>query len=216
MTKQSLKNKEKYTFDDLCAIVDILRAPDGCPWDRVQTHESLRNNFIEEAYEVVEGIDKNDPAILREELGDVLLEVVFHAGIARDEGVFDLSDVIDEISRKMVRRHPHVFGDAKIKNDQIQASWDEIKRQEKGSKSTEDTLRGVAVSLPALMRAEKIAEKSRGATLRREMIPENDEVLRGGEQLYRLSLSLLSNGVSPEEALQKYLNSLIDDPKSYN
>ena len=216
MTKQSLKNKEKYTFDDLCAIVDILRAPDGCPWDRVQTHESLRNNFIEEAYEVVEGIDKNDPAILREELGDVLLEVVFHAGIARDEGVFDLSDVIDEISRKMVRRHPHVFGDAEIKNDQIQASWDEIKRQEKGSKSTEDTLRGVAVSLPALMRAEKIAEKSRGATLRREMIPENDEVLRGGEQLYRLSLSLLSNGVSPEEALQKYLNSLIDDPKSYN
>ncbi len=215
MTKRELANKETYSFEDLCRIVDVLRAPDGCPWDRVQTHESIRNNFIEEAYEAVEGIDKGDPAILREELGDVLLEVVFHAGIARDAGEFTLEDVLGEICRKMIRRHPHIFGDKTLKADEIQDSWDAIKRREKGAKSTEDTLKNIACSLPALMRAEKVAEKSRSAVLRKDMIPEDDALIRGGDQLYRLCLLLLKDGVSPEEALQKYLTRLIGDPESY-
>ena len=215
MTKEELKNKERYSFDDLRAIVDILRAPDGCPWDREQTHESLRNNFIEEAYEVVEGIDRRDNGILREELGDMLLEVLFHTGLAEEEGAFTLEDVTTGICRKMIRRHPHVFGNETIRNDQIQASWDEIKRKEKGAKSKEDTLRGIAVSLPALMRAEKAAEKSDFALLRPEKIPKDDAVLTGGEALYRIALALVKKGVCPEEALQKYVTALIEDPESY-
>ena len=215
MTKKELATKEKYDLADLCEIVDILRAPDGCPWDRVQTHESLRNNFLEEAYEVVEGIDRRDDAILREELGDVLLQVLFHAGMARDRGAFDLNDVADGVARKMVRRHPHVFSGEKVADEDLQDKWDEIKKKEKGARSTGDTLRAVSKSLPALMRAEKIAEKSRGALLRKEALPPEDKVLQGGEVLYRACLDLLEKGVSPEEALQKYLAALIADPASY-
>ncbi|MBP5289671.1 MAG: MazG family protein [Clostridia bacterium] len=215
MTKAELLNKETYDFDDLCAIVDILRAPDGCPWDRIQTHESLRNNFIEEAYEVVDGIDRKDNDALREELGDVLLEVLFHVGLAREEGAFDLSDVLSGICRKMIRRHPHVFGNETLAEDQIQASWDEIKRREKGAKSKEDTLNGIAGSLPALMRAEKVAEKSGFAVLREEAMPQEDPVLAGGEALYRVCLDLVRQEICPEEALQRYLTRLIRDPESY-
>lgn len=214
MTKAELKNKSRYGFDDLCAIVDILRSPDGCPWDRVQTHESLRNNFIEEAYEVVEGIDRHDNEILMEELGDVLLEVLFHTGLAREEGAFDLEDVTTGICKKMIRRHPHVFGNEAVSEDRIQASWDEIKRAEKGARSKEDVLRGIAGSLPALMRAEKVAEKSGFAVLRQEKISD-DPVLRGGEALYRVCMDLIRKGVCPEEALEKYLTALVEDPESY-
>ncbi len=215
MTKAELINKEVYSFDDLCAIVDILRAPDGCPWDRAQTHKSLRNNFLEEAYEVVEGIDQEDNAILREELGDVLLEVIFHVGLARDEGAFTLSDVTSDICKKMIRRHPHVFGDETVPEGSIQDSWDAIKRKEKGAKSKEDTLRGIAKSLPALMRAEKTAEKSGFALLRKDAIPAGDEIVLAGEELYRLCLKQVRSGICPEEALQKYLNALIAHPDSY-
>ena len=214
MTKKELANKEKYDLADLCAIVDILRAPDGCPWDRAQTHTSLRNNFLEEAYEVVEGIDRGDDAILREELGDVLLQVLFHAGMARDRGAFDLNDVADGVARKMVRRHPHIFAGETVAEEKLQDKWDEIKKKEKGARSKGDTLRAVSKSLPALMRAEKIAEKSGGALLREAAIPADSGVLQSGEALYRAALQSLKAGVSPEEALQKYLNALIDDPAS--
>lgn len=146
--------KDTYTVADLRQLVALLRAPSGCPWDGAQTHQSIRRNFIEEAYEVAEAIDEQDPAHLREELGDVLLQVLFHASIEEDAGRFDLDDVADGICKKLIFRHPHVFGGAEP------ASWEQLKRQEKGQRTYTDTLRGVAKSLPGLWRAEKLQDKA--------------------------------------------------------
>ena len=148
-------------MEDLERIVALLRAPGGCPWDREQTHESIRRNMLEEAYEVVEAIDEKDPEHLKEELGDVLLQVVFHAQMAREEGLFTFDDVVDGIAQKMVFRHPHVFGQAHA-DDSAQAldTWDAQKREEKDQRTASDTLKAVARSLPALIRAEKIQSKA--------------------------------------------------------
>ena len=145
--------KERYTVEDLRLLVARLRHPGGCPWDGEQTHQSIRRNFIEEAYEVAEAIDEGDPDHLKEELGDVLLQVLFHASIEEDAGRFDLDDVADGICKKLVFRHPHVFGGG-------QANWEELKRQEKGQVTYTDTLQSVAKSLPGLWRAEKLQSKA--------------------------------------------------------
>ena len=152
---------ERYDIQDLRRIMALLRAPGGCPWDREQTHESIRRNMLEEAYEVVEAIDEKDPEHLKEELGDVLLQVVFHAQMAREEGLFTFDDVVDGVAQKMVFRHPHVFGQAHA-DDSAQAldTWDAQKREEKDQRTASDTLKGVARSLPALIRAEKIQSKA--------------------------------------------------------
>ena len=152
---------EHYDIQDLRRIVALLRAPGGCPWDREQTHESIRRNMLEEAYEVVEAIDERDPAHLKEELGDVLLQVVFHAQMAREEGLFTFDEVVDGVAQKMVFRHPHVFGQARA-DDCAQAldTWDAQKREEKDQRTAADTLKGVARSLPALIRAEKVQSKA--------------------------------------------------------
>ena len=121
--------KAQYTVEDLRRIVALLRAPGGCPWDGAQTHESIRRNFIEEAYEVAEAIDEQSPAHLKEELGDVLLQVVFHASLEEDAGRFDLDDVADGICKKLIFRHPHVFGDG---GEGTAESWEALKRREKG------------------------------------------------------------------------------------
>ena len=128
--------KQHYTADDLAAIIAILRDPDnGCPWDKVQTHRSIRMNFLEEAYEAVDAIDLDDPELLCEELGDVLLQVVLYSQIAKEAGAFTIDDVIDGISEKMVRRHPHVFGDIEVNSpEEALALWKEIKLQEKAKK----------------------------------------------------------------------------------
>ena len=122
-------SKPCYDFEDLCQLVRVLRAPDGCPWDSVQTHESIRRNFLEEVYEACEAIDQKDPVHLREELGDVLLHVVFHAGIEADAGNFTIDDVCDTVVKKMISRHPALFG------GEQGLDWDEIKRREKGQTS---------------------------------------------------------------------------------
>lgn len=155
------ERKEKYNFNDLLRIMEILRAPDGCMWDREQDHQSIRRNFIEETYEVCEAIDEQDTEHLKEELGDVLLQVVFHAQMAREEGLFTFDDVVDGVAQKMVFRHPHVFGQARA-DDCAQAldTWDAQKREEKDQRTASDTLKGVARSLPALIRAEKIQSKA--------------------------------------------------------
>ena len=152
---------ERYDIQDLRRIMALLRAPGGCPWDREQTHESIRRNMLEEAYEVVEAIDEKDPEHLKEELGDVLLQVVFHAQMAREEGLFTFDDVVDGVAQKMVFRHPHVFGQAHA-DDCAQAldTWDAQKREEKDQRTASDTLKAVARSLPALIRAEKIQSKA--------------------------------------------------------
>lgn len=150
-------SKPHYDFTDLVKLVEVLRAPDGCPWDSVQTHESIRRNFIEEVYEACEAIDQKDPVHLREELGDVLLHVVFHAGIETDAGNFTIDDVCDTVVKKMVSRHPALFG------GETGLSWDEIKRRERGQTTLAQELDSVARSLPALWRAEKMLGKAEKA-----------------------------------------------------
>lgn len=152
---------QRYNMDDLRRIMEILRAPDGCPWDRVQTHQSIRRNMLEEAYEVAEAIDEEDAEHLKEELGDVLLQVVFHSSMAQSEGAFNLDDVIDGVCKKLVFRHPHLFGDVEAKDSAgALSAWEAAKQVEKGQKTATDTLNAVARSLPALMRAEKIQNKA--------------------------------------------------------
>lgn len=153
--------KEKYTYEDLLEIMRILRCPEGCVWDREQDHKSIRRSFIEETYEAVEAIDNDDSVLLQEELGDVLLQVVFHAQIEAEAGRFTMDDVADGICKKMIYRHPHVFGSVEVKNsDEVLTNWDALKQKEKHQKSTTETLESVARSLPGLIRAEKVQHKA--------------------------------------------------------
>jgi tetrapyrrole methylase family protein / MazG family protein len=147
-------------FDEFVEVIAALRAPDGCPWDREQTHRSIAKNMVEEAYEAVHAIENDDVAELREELGDVLLQVVLHAQIAADEGEFTIDDVVAAINAKIVRRHPHVFGDAEAGNaSEVLANWDQIKATERAEKS-QGLLDTVPHALPALMRAQAISRKA--------------------------------------------------------
>ncbi len=161
MSKQALLQKKTYDFNDLVEVVEILRAPGGCPWDIEQTHQSIRKGLIEETYEVIEGIDKNDPAIMKEELGDLLLQVVFHASIANSNGTFDMDGVCTDICTKLIYRHPHVFGDVTAEtSDVVLKNWDELKKKEKGQKSKAEVMQSVSSALPSLMRAQKLIKKS--------------------------------------------------------
>lgn len=154
-------NKEKYEFDDLRKIIDILRGEGGCPWDMEQTHESLKSGTLEEAYEVIEAIDNKDVANLKEELGDVLLHVLFHSKIAEDLGNFNLDDVIHGISEKLIRRHPHVFLKEKVETaDQVMLQWEELKKSEKQYLSHGHKLESVPKAMPALLRAYKVQKKA--------------------------------------------------------
>lgn len=156
--------KDKYGIDDLLEIMRHLRSPGGCPWDAEQTHESIRNSFIEETYEVIEAINKKDKELLQEELGDVLLQVVFHARMEEEEGSFNFSDVCDGICKKLVERHPHVFGDVNVENtDDVLRNWDTIKRKSKGQKTQGSAMEKIPKEMPALMRAEKIQSKAKKA-----------------------------------------------------
>ncbi len=138
-----------------------LRAPDGCPWDLEQTHESLARYVIEEAYEVQEAIHSGEAAKLKEELGDLLLQVVLHAQVAKDAGEFDMEDVAKGINDKMIRRHPHVFGDKKLDNAKaVVGQWEEIKKKEKSESGIQSAIDGVPVAMPALLQALKISEKA--------------------------------------------------------
>ncbi|MFL6537510.1 MAG: nucleoside triphosphate pyrophosphohydrolase [Chthoniobacterales bacterium] len=148
----------KEEFARLCQIVAQLRAPGGCPWDREQTHDSLAPKLLEEAYEVVHAIRENDEANLREELGDVLLLVVMQAEIAREAGRFSIGEILHEVTEKLIRRHPHVFGDSEVSESEgVVRQWEAIKH---GEKTRKHYLEGVAAALPALMRAEKIQKKA--------------------------------------------------------
>jgi len=153
--------KEFYDFRDLEKIITILRSPEGCPWDREQTHESIRRNFLEEAYEAVEAIDEKDTEHLQEELGDVLLQIMLHAEMEREKGTFDIDGVANRLSQKMILRHPHVFGEVKVSgSEEVLTNWDAIKRVEKDQKTVTDSLESVARSLPSLWRAEKVQKKA--------------------------------------------------------
>ena len=173
----SVECKENDAFADLLAVVRRLRGENGCPWDRVQTHESLRRYLIEEVYEVVEAIDVGDSTALREELGDLLLQILFHADIEERAGHFGIGDVAADERDKMVSRHPHVFGDAEA--EQVLSAWESNKSKEKSRNTLFARLSSVPAMIPALLRAEKLLEKCRSG---------------GGE-------AFLPKGKTPEEML---------------
>ncbi|MBQ1981659.1 MAG: MazG family protein, partial [Clostridia bacterium] len=152
-----LEKNAPYTFDDLVTVVELLRSEGGCPWDMEQTHKSIRNDFIEETYEVIEAIDTEDPVLLREELGDVLLQVVFHARIEQENDVFGMAEVSNDICAKLIHRHPHVFGTVEVENSaEVLKNWEAIKGEEKQRVTVTDKLRAIPPMYPALMRAQKV------------------------------------------------------------
>lgn len=153
--------KDNYDINDFLRLITVLRSPGGCPWDRKQTHESIKKNFIEETYEVVEAINKADAQSLREELGDVLLQVAMHSEMESEKGSFDFNDVVNDICKKLVLRHPHVFGDvAAQSSDEALQSWDQVKLKTKGMKKQSEAIIKVPREFPALMRAQKVQEKA--------------------------------------------------------
>lgn len=154
--------KPSYDVNDFRRIVKALRSPGGCPWDIEQTHASIRRGLLEEAYEVCEAIDEGNPTHLREELGDLLMQVIFHSQIEEEAGRFDLNDVADAACKKLILRHPHVFGSLEVSgSEEVLSNWEDIKRAEKAQSTTADAMEGVAKSLPAMWRAEKVQKKAR-------------------------------------------------------
>jgi tetrapyrrole methylase family protein / MazG family protein len=153
-------NYQQTGFEQVMTIMRRLRAPGGCPWDAEQSHESLKRYLLEEAYEVIEAIDTGSDKLLKEELGDLLLQPVFHAAIAEERGAFTMDDILATLADKLIRRHPHVFGDQEIKDSEAQiANWEKIKKAEKGEERR-SALSGIPPHLPALMKAQKITEKA--------------------------------------------------------
>lgn len=209
--------KDKYDANDLLEIMHLLRSPDGCPWDREQTHRSIRGDFLEETHEAIEAIDRDDSDGLQEELGDVLLQVVFHACIEEENGGFSFSDIVDMLCRKLILRHPHVFGDAQADNStDALKNWDAIKRASKKGKTQSQLLDGVPHSLPALMRAGKVLNRAK----RVGFVPQSDQAALPGDDQQKLDeignrlFSLVGlarrSGVDPEEALTVVTNRFID------
>ena len=155
------QRKDFYSYEDFLEIMRLLRAPGGCPWDREQTHSSIRRNFLEETYEVLDAIDHDDAHGMCEELGDVLMQVAFHAQIEAERGRFTMADVVNGVAQKLVYRHPHVFGDVQADtSQQVLNNWEVLKRREKGQQTTAQALDAVARSLPGLWRAEKLQSKA--------------------------------------------------------
>ena len=198
--------KKKSALTDLLHIMARLRSPAGCPWDREQDHRSLRFHAVEEVYELIDAIEADDDHEMMEELGDLLLQVVFHCQLARERGAFDFEKVTTHIAEKLIRRHPHVFGKTKVKNvDEVWANWEKIKKAEKAGTRRErpSALDGIPKHLPALLRAEKLVKKARKAKLLGENSPKEklSKTKLAGE-LFALALTAQQNGWSAEELLR--------------
>ncbi len=218
-------------LSDLVALMARLRSPDGCPWDRKQTPESLKPFLIEECYEVIDALDEGSPDKIREELGDLLFQIIFHARIAEERGQFTINDVIADNIEKMTRRHPHVFGDARLSTDrEVLANWEEIKKSEKGYEERKSVLEGVPRHLPSLLRAHSLQERAArvGFDWSRidEALPKLDEEIAefkeslesknaaGIEEELGDIFFMLVNisrflGVNPEDALRKTISKFI-------
>ena len=196
--------KEHYDLNDFREVIEILRHPGGCPWDQEQTHASIRRNLLEEAYEAAEAIDTADPDLLREELGDVLMQVLFHASIEADAGRFDLDDVADQAVKKLIFRHPHVFGTTQVSGSgEVLVNWEQLKREEKGQETYTDTLDAVARSLPALWRAEKVQKKAAKANFEWRELRDYLDKLR--EETEELDAALTRGEGDPFEELGNVL-----------
>jgi XTP/dITP diphosphohydrolase len=201
--------KSKSAIDDLLKVMAILRSPEGCPWDREQDHMTLRFHAVEEVYELMDAIEAGDDHEMAEELGDLLLQVVFHCQLAKERGAFDFEAVAKEMTEKLLRRHPHVFGDSNAKTvDAVWAQWDRIKHAEKKGTHRERTsvFDGVPKHLPALMRAEKIVKKARKAKLIENGKAKARSQKAVAEELYRLAEYAQSKGWSAEDLLRAELN----------
>jgi len=199
--------KRRAAIDELLKVMAKLRSPKGCPWDREQDHKTLRWHAVEEVYELIDAIEAEDDHELAEELGDLLLQVVFHCQLANERGAFNFEKVARHITDKLIRRHPHVFGDLKVKDvDQVWANWEKIKRAEKqGTRHARPSaLDGIPKHLPALLRAEKLAKKARRARIALEVGP-NRKLTRNevGKQLLELALYAQEKGWSAEELLRE-------------
>lgn len=198
-----LSAKECYDINDLISIVRLLRSPDGCPWDREQTHSSVRNDFIEETYEVIEALDKKDMSLLREELGDVLLQVVFHSVIEEECGSFGFDEVVNDICAKLVLRHPHVFGDVDADtSEKVLKNWDKIKQKSKGQTTVYETLESVCSSLPALLRSQKTVKRADKGGYG-DIAERYCDSERLGDKLLYLTYLAYRDGINAEEALSE-------------
>ncbi len=201
--KEKLKKEAKHDFTSLVELVAALRGEGGCPWDAEQTHASIRTDLIEETYEVVEAIDTNDTALLREELGDVLFQVIFHSQIEQECGGFTVDDVIQDICDKMISRHPHVFGSVEVDGSgQVLENWEKIKKVEKSRLTLRETLEAVPKQYPSLLRAKKVVKKARknGCDL-----GESEDVI------CRMAENVASLSTVTEEERQKILTNIIFD-----
>ena len=206
-----MKKKDFYEF---CDIIEKLRAPGGCPWDREQTHESLKKHLIEEAYEVADAIEEGKGMDIADELGDVLLQVVMHAQIGKEEGAFDINDVTDLVSRKMIERHPHVFGNVSVKDsEEVLDNWEEIKKAQRGQKTVYESMNSVTKSLPALSRTQKVIGKAVKGNLYNieEETTVNEEDL--GRKLFDLCALAYKNGIDAEESLISFTKKFV---KNFN
>ena len=207
--------EKKINFYEFCDIIEKLRAPGGCPWDREQTHQSLKKCLIEEAYEACDAIDDGDGEVIADELGDVLLQVVMHAQIGKEEGAFTIDDITDAVSRKMIERHPHVFGDVSVKNsDEVLTNWEEIKKEKRGQKTAVEAIEGITKSLPALSRAVKVIGKANKAGLHSF----SDEKKLTGEEIGALLFSICElsyeNNIDPETELSSFTKKFIKNLKN--
>lgn len=199
--KNKLKTEEKHDFESLRELVEVLRSEDGCPWDAEQDHHSIRTDLIEETYEVIEAIDTDDMKLMREELGDVMFQVIFHSRIEEEKGTFDVNDVIGDIVDKMILRHPHVFGEVHVDGSaEVLDNWEKIKTVEKSRTTTVDSLKSVPKQFPALIRAKKVAKKARKA----------DYNFGTDDELTAKIVSLAQSvGTANEEDRQKMLTEII-------
>ena len=188
---KSLPKKERYCMDDLVDLVTVLRDKEkGCPWDKEQTHSSIKKDLLEEVYEVMEAIDCDSPEMMREELGDVLLQVIFHVVLEEERGSFVLEDVITELCQKLIIRHPHVFGDVNADTvDKVLSNWDSIKKETKGQDTYTDTLKSVPKNFPSLMRAQKLGKRASRAGIDFEKCEEDGTEL----DMYAAIESALNN-----------------------
>jgi tetrapyrrole methylase family protein / MazG family protein len=198
--------KKKSAVEDLLKVMAKLRSPNGCPWDREQDHLTLRRHAIEEVYELIDAIEARDDYEMAEELGDILLQVVFHCQLARERGAFDFEKVTRTLVEKLIRRHPHVFGTTKLKDvDEVWANWEKIKRAEKQGTHLErkSAFDGIPKHLPALLRAEKLLKKASKAKLLEAKNPSKKSLSKSklAEQLFELTSLAQANGWSAEELL---------------
>ncbi len=225
---------KKYKFEDLLEIMEKLRSENGCPWDREQTHESIKRSIMEEGYELIEAIDGGNPEKMADESGDLLLQVVFHAQIGKEAGEYDIDDVTDAICRKLIHRHPHVFGEKNIETaNEVVDTWDAIKRNDREQKTVTEELKGISKYLPALTRAEKIQGKASktgyffndvknvadSSANKLRMIDENTDKIVAekylGQVLFDIVTVAKNAGIDAEVALSRRISDFISEYEKY-